>query len=285
MTAKDLAGKTFLVTGATDGLGKAAALDFARRGAAVTIVGRSREKSERVVAELAAGSGASVELLLGDLSTLADVRRVAAEFKARHDRLDALVNNAGAIFAKRETTADGLERTFALNHLAYFLLTTELLDLLRRTPGSRVVSTSSGAHFTGRIDFDDIARRERGYSGWRAYGDSKLANILFTRELARRLGEGHAVNCFHPGWVNSGFALNNEGLMAKIVGGVASVFARPPAKGAETAIWLATSPEAAKLSGGYFMDLKAARTTALARDDALAARLWEFSERLVAPPA
>lgn len=281
--AKDLEGKVFLVTGATEGIGKAAALDFARRGAALTLVARSKEKSERVLAELKAGSGSErIEFLLGDLSSLAAVREVADRFRATHDRLDALVNNAGAIFSTRQQSADGFEMTFALNHLAYFQLTTRLLDLLGRTPGARVVSTSSGAHWMGKIDFEDIARRERGYSAWAAYGASKLANVLFTRELARRLGAGAAANCLHPGWVRTGFALNNPGLGSKIVGWSASLLARTPQKGAETLIWLASSAEAAGVTGEYFHDRRIARTSRLAKDDALAARLWEFSERLCA---
>jgi len=280
--AKDLEGKVFLVTGATEGIGKAAALECAARGADLTITGRSKEKTERVLAELQAAAGGSpVHALLGDLSTIAEARRVAAEFKARRQRLDVLVNNAGAIFAQKHTSADGLEMTFALNHLGYFVLTTELLDLLRSTPGSRVVSTSSGAHFMGKLDLSDVSRCEKGYSTWRAYGDSKLANVLFTRELSRRLGEGHSANCVHPGWVHTGFAMNNKGLMASLVGATASLFARTPKKGAETIVWLAAAPEAAGISGQYLHDKKVASTSKLAKDDALAKDLWELSERLV----
>jgi NAD(P)-dependent dehydrogenase (short-subunit alcohol dehydrogenase family) len=212
---RDLEGKVFLVTGATEGIGKAAALEFARRGAALTIVGRNPEKSERVKAELEAAAGGPVELLLGDLSKLADIRAVALAFKAKHDRLDVLVNNAGGVFNKRALSADGFEMTFALNHLGYFLLTRELLGLLEKTPGARVVSTSSGAHAMGKIDFDDIAKRPSGKAGFSVYGASKLANILFTRELSRRLsGSGAVANCLHPGFVQTGFGLNNGGLMA-----------------------------------------------------------------------
>lgn len=281
--ARDLEGKVFLVTGATEGIGKAAALEFAERGADLTIVGRNREKTERVLGELRAAAGGSpVEMLIGDLSVVSEARRVVGEFKAKKQRLDVLVNNAGAIFSKKQISSDGLEMTFALNHLGYFVLTTELLDLLKATPGSRVVSTSSGAHFMGKLDLGDVARCEKGYSTWRAYGDSKLANVLFTRELSRRLGEGHAANCIHPGWVHTGFAMNNKGVMANLVGATASVFARTPKKGAETIVWLATAPEAAGINGEYLHDKKVSATSKRAKDDALAGQLWELSQKLSA---
>jgi len=276
----DLKGKVFLVTGATEGIGKVAALEFARRGAQVVLVGRNPEKSERVLAQLESQSqNDQLELLLGDMSKLADVRAVAAAFAKKHDRLDVLVNNAGAIFSDYKLSADGFEMTFALNHLGYFLLTKELLPLLQKTPGSRVVSTSSGAHQTGKMDIDYIAKRNGKSAGFAAYGDSKLANILFTRALARR-AKGVAVNCFHPGFVATGFAQNNEGIMSRLIGVTAKLLARTPEKGAETLIWLATSPEAATLSGEYCHDCKPAKTSKLARDEAAAEGLWGLSEKL-----
>jgi retinol dehydrogenase 12 len=280
--ADDLYGKVFLLTGATGGIGKAAALDFARRGAALTIVGRDRAKTDRVRQELEAASGnGEIQMLVGDLSRLADVRAVAEAFRARSGRIDALVNNVGAVFTSRQLTADGYERTFALNHLSYFLLTSLLLDLLRRTPGSRVVSTSSGAHRMGRLDLSDVARCERGYATYRAYGDSKLANILFTRELAKRLkGTGVTANCIHPGWVSSGFGLNNPGLGAKVLKVAAPLLARTPEKGAQTLVWLAASHEAAPYNGEYFHDKRVASTSPLARDAELAQKLWALSEQL-----
>lgn len=278
----DLAGKTFLLTGATEGIGKAAALQFAKRGARLTIVGRNREKSERVLSELKAASGNEhIELLLGDLSSLAEIRAVAEAFKAKHQRLDVLVNNAGAAFEKKHLSADGLEMTFALNHLGYFLLTSELMGLIEQTPGARVVCTSSVGHKMGRIDFDDIAKRPSGKSGFGVYCDSKLANILFTRELARHLaGRDATANCFHPGFVHSGFGLNNGGAWKAVIGATGSIFGRSPEKGAETLVWLATSPEAGKISGEYFHDKKISATTKSAKDEALAKKLWEFSARL-----
>lgn len=281
--ARDLSEKTFLITGGTEGIGKAAALNFAQRGAKLTLVARSREKGERVRSELIAASGNDqIDLIFADLCKLADMRAVAAEFQKRRDRLDVLVNNAGAIFNRLEHSADGFEMTFALNHLSYFLLSRELLPLLRKTPGARVVSTSSGAHAIGKVDFDDLAKRPSRKTGFNVYGDSKLLNILFTRELARRLaGSSATANCFHPGFVHTGFGQNNKGVIAVAIKLTASLFARTPEKGAETLIWLATSPEAAQHNGQYFHDKKLGKLTAIAKDDALAGKLWEFSEKLV----
>jgi NAD(P)-dependent dehydrogenase (short-subunit alcohol dehydrogenase family) len=279
---QDLNGKVFLVTGATEGIGKAAARAFARRGATVVLVGRNPAKTAQVQAEIQAKMGnGPVETVVGDLSLMAETRRVAAEFKARHDRLDVLVNNAGAVFDSRQMTAEGIELTFALNHLGYFLLTHELRPLLEQTPGARVVSTSSGAHRMGNFDFDDLVKREKVYGGFQVYGDSKLANILFTRELARRLQpSGVVANCFHPGVVDTGFARNGRGLTYWMVKTSYWLIARTPEKGAETLIWLATSPEAAVRTGGYFYNRREARIRKEGRDDALAARLWTLSERL-----
>ena len=283
--AKDLEGKVFLVTGATDGIGKAAAHEFARRGAVLVLVGRSREKGERVVEEIVARSGNErVELLLGDMSQMADVRAVADRFRATHDRLDVLVNNAGALFMDYQTSADGLEMTFALNHMAYFVLTTALFDLLRATPGSRVVSTSSGAHWMGKLDLETIAKRN-GKAGLPAYADSKLATILFTRELARRLGPESTASCFHPGFVQTGFGANNGGRAAWLIDVLASMFASTPEKGAQTLVWAATSAEAAEPGGAYFQGCKRRRTAKLAQDDGLARRLWELSESLASTSA
>lgn len=290
-TTKDLDGKVFLLTGATEGIGKAAAHDFARRGATLVLVGRNPEKTERVRAELAKESGNDrIEVLLGDLSRVSEMRRIAREFQAKHDRLDVLVNNAGAIFTDRKLSADGYEMTFALNHLAYFVVTSELLDLLKKTArehgSARIVSTSSGAHASGRLDLDDVVKREKRFSGFEVYGSSKLANILFTSELARRLkGTGVTANCFHPGFVQTGFGANNEGFLATAIKVTASLFARTPVKGAETLVWLAASPEAAGYDGEYFMDRKPGRRTKRARDESLAKRLWDLTEGLLVDKA
>lgn len=279
---RDVGGKVFLVTGATEGIGKEAARELARRGAKLVIVGRNLEKSERVVRELEQEGAGGTDLLLGDVSSLADVRRVASEFKAKHHRLDVLVNNAGALFLDHQVSKDGFEMTFALNHLGYFVLTKELMGVLEATPGARVVSTASGAHRSGRLDLATVARRPNGRAGLAAYGDSKLANILFTREVARRAAAaGVVANCFHPGFVKSGFGANNSGVIGRGIQLVASLVARDAKKGAETLIWLATSEEAGSVSGEYFMDKKPARRSRRAKDDGLAGRLWELSEQLV----
>jgi NAD(P)-dependent dehydrogenase (short-subunit alcohol dehydrogenase family) len=279
---RDLEGKVFLLTGATEGIGKAAGRVFAERGATLVLTARNREKGERLVAEWRTATGNErIELLVGDLSKLADVRAVAAAFRARHDRLDALMNNAGALFTSHQLTADGFEMTFALNHLSYFLLTHELLDVLKRTEGARVINTSSAAHRSGKLDLDTVERRPSKKVGFPTYCDSKLANILFTRVLARRLsGTGVTANCFHPGFVQTGFGLNNRGWMAAAIKVSSSLFARTPEKGAETLIWLATSPDAARHSGEYFHDRAIAKTSPLAQDDKLAEGLWALSEKL-----
>ena len=292
----DLEGKTILLTGATEGIGKSAALDFARRGANLVIVGRNKEKTERVLAELRqASNNDHVEMLLADLSRLSEMRRLARDFLAKHDRLDVLANNAGAYFTSRRLSDDGYELTFALNHLAYFVVTEELLPVLKKTSGlgggpggqgARIVSTSSGAHAQGKLDLDDVVRRDKSYSGFEVYGSTKLANILFTRELGRRLeGTGVTANCFHPGFVATGFGHNNGGVMGTVIKIGQAIFARTPEKGAETLVWLATSPEAAKLNGEYFMDMKVARRTKRAQSDDLARRLWDLTEGLLTAKA
>jgi len=277
-------GKVVLVTGATGGIGKVAATELARLGAEVTIVGRDPARTAAAVTEIQAKSAnPNVGSLLGDLSKLSEVRRVAAEFKAGHARLHVLLNNAGALFHERLTTADGLEMTFALNHLAYFLLTAELLDLLKASAPARIVNVSSDAHLGAKIDFDDLQGEKR-YTRWRAYGQSKLANILFTRELARRLaGTGVTANCLHPGVVATGFG-SGKGVMASLIK-LGAPLMLSPEQGADTAIWLASSPEAEGQTGKYFSKRKERRTSKAAKDDAVAQRLWRESEKLVGAPA
>ena len=257
----DLQGIVFLVTGATEGIGKAAAREFAKRRAEVVLVARNKEKGKRVVAELKKATGNNdISLLVADMSSIADIKRVAAEFRASHTKLDVLVNNAGALFSKYKLSKDGLEMTFALNHMGYFGLTYSLLDLLKSTKGARVVSTSSLGHKIGKFELGRIAKREPGHAGWPAYGESKYANILFTRELARRLqGSGVTANCWNPGFVNSGFGLDNGGFLKLAFSVVSPIFAKTPEKGADTLIWLATSPEAASYTGEYFSDRKVRR--------------------------
>ncbi|MDP2309656.1 MAG: SDR family oxidoreductase [Pseudomonadota bacterium] len=277
-------GKVILLTGATSGIGREAALALAPSGAVLVLVGRDRAKTDALVAELRAINPA-VEGLVADLSSQAEVRRLAAEFLARFDRLDVLVNNAGALFTTREETVDNIERTFALNHLAYFLLTTLLLERLRASAPSRVVSVSSNAHRRGRMHWDDLGLRGYPGQGWGAYGQSKLANILFTRELARRLeGTGVTANCLHPGFVDTGFARNN-GRLARLIMALTRPLQRRADKGAETVVWAASAQELTTATGHYFTDCAPRKTTAAGDSVADAQRLWEVSARMVAGSA
>lgn len=279
-TKYPMIGKLVLVTGATSGIGEAAATELAAWGASIVAVVRNRRRGEETLAQIRATTGnEQLELLVGDLAAQADVRRVAREFKERHDRLDVLINNAGGVFGSRRVTSDGLELTFALDHLAYFLLTNELLDVLKASTPSRIVSTSSDASTQGSIELDDL-QLERGYKPFRAYSNAKLANILFTFELARRLaGSGVTANCVHPGFVRSGFGSGLGGPM-RLGTKAAQLFARRPEKGAETIVYLASSPAVASVTGKYFFDKQPKTPPAAAVDVALARRLWAMSEQL-----
>lgn len=278
-----MAGKVVLITGATNGIGRVAALELARAGATVALAGRDAQRTETTVAQIRHASGnEAVAGLLADLSLLSGVRQLAAAFQERYERLDVLLNNAGAFFPQREETAEGLERTFALNHLSYFLLTNLLQEWLLRSAPSRVINVSSSAHRqAGAFDFDNIdGKKSWGVGGSTAYGLSKLANILFTRELARRLAEtGVTANAVHPGVVNTGLWQHN-GLLWRFTRLLAPLLMRTPEKGAETLVWLATAPELAHESGGYYADRQPGRLSPGAQDDAAALRLWQLSERL-----
>jgi NAD(P)-dependent dehydrogenase (short-subunit alcohol dehydrogenase family) len=271
-------GKTVVMTGATSGIGAAAALALAGQGARVVFTARDAEKARATRDRLVrANPDAAHDFVLADLTALADMRLAGEALRAKAPRIDVLVNNAGAIFQSRELTVDGLEKTFAVDHMAYFVITERLLAAL--DPGGRIVSTASVAHTAGRLDVDDLAMT-RGYSAFGAYGRAKLCNILWTRELARRLkGRDVAANCFHPGGVNTGFGDNMTGL-AKTAFGLIKRFMLTPEQGADTLVWLASSPEAEGLTGGYYAKRKLVEPSAAARDDAAAARLWEVSERL-----
>jgi NAD(P)-dependent dehydrogenase (short-subunit alcohol dehydrogenase family) len=275
-------GKRVLLTGATAGIGLAAAEELAARGANLAIVARSEAKAAAAVAriEAAVGADTKVDVLIADLASQASVRELAAEVLDRYPRLDVLVNNAGAINFSRELTEDGIELTWAVNHLAPFLLTNLLFDRLKASAPARIVTTASDAHKGARIPFDDLnAERSYGGLGFRRYGQTKLANILFTAELARRLeGSGVTANCFHPGVVATGFNRNN-GALARLMMMFARPFSRSPEKGAETLVYLVDSPEVSDENGGYFVDERRATPSKEAQDMEVAARLWEVSEQ------
>ena len=274
-------GKTCLVTGGSDGIGLASALELARLGAEVVIVGRNAAKTEAALARIVRETGnPSVGYLLADLSSLAEVRRLAAEVRERLPRVDVLVNNAGAIFLSSRPSADGIEMTFALNHLGYFLLTGLLLDLLMASAPARIVNVSSSSHYgVTELALEDLPRPERG-GGYRAYGRSKLCNILFTYELARRLeGSGVTVNALHPGLVRTSIARNN-GILGRIANLFIGIRGVSVARGAETPVYLASSPAVEGVTGRFFVDCRDVPSSPLSYDAGLAARLWELSERL-----
>jgi NAD(P)-dependent dehydrogenase (short-subunit alcohol dehydrogenase family) len=265
-----------VITGATRGIGRAAVIELAGRGAEIAVVGRERERVDDVVREASgAGGGAPVRAHVANLMLMAEVRALAEQLRERHERIDVLANNAGAMFASRRLTSEGFEQTFALNHLAPFLLTSLLRD---RLAGGRVVTTASDAHSGGRLDLEDL-QSERSYAAMRVYGTSKLCNILFTRELAKRAPELHA-NCFHPGVVRTGFGKNDGGLW-KLLTTLGGPFFRSPERGARSLVWLATSAEGGQLTGEYVLDEKVAQPSGAARDSDLASALWERSAALV----
>lgn len=277
----DLTGKVALVTGATAGIGEVTAAALAGLGAAVVLVSRSPQKLAATAGRIQQQTGnPNVEWIAADLAAMANVVEAADEFKARHDRLHILVNNAGAIFMTRQVTADGYELTFALNHLAYFLLTEQLLPVLERSAPARIVNVASGAHAGGRLNLDDLMG-ERKFSGFGAYSQSKLANVMFTYELARRLeGTGITANVLHPGFVASDFGRNNSGWMMRLFG-LVRPFAISPEQGAQTQIYLASSPEVEGVTGQYFVKQKPKRSSQASYDTAAQKRLWEVSEQLV----
>ena len=282
MHVAGMTGKTVLVTGATSGIGEATARALAADGAQVLVHGRNRAKGATVVEKIKTGNpGAAVEFVEADFAELASVRALAAEVLKRTPRLDVLINNAGGTYAKRELTADGFEMTFGTNHLAHFLLTNLLLDRIKASAPARIVNVSSAGHRLGRIDFDDL-QGAHGYSFVQAYGQSKLANILFTRALARRLeGTSVTANALHPGAVRTGLGMNNTGPMTIIIK-LGQGFILPPAKGARTSIYLASSPEVERVTGAYFANCKEVKPSAAALDDAVAERLWRVSAELTA---
>ncbi len=273
-------GKVVLITGGTSGIGKAAATALAGMGAEVVVTGRNRQKGEDTVEEIRRESGNDkVSLLLADLAVQAEIRRLAREFEASHDRLDVLVNNAGAFKTRRTETPDGIEMTLAVNHLAPFLLTNLLLDLLKESAPSRIINVSSDAQRLGKIDLDDL-QSERRYRAFPVYGKSKLANIMFTYELAERLhGTGVTANCMHPGSVNTDFGKGERGV-SMLLFRAFKPFMRSPEKGADTLIYLAASPDVEGMTGRYFIDREVTNSSEESYDETLRKKLWEASEEL-----
>ncbi|MEQ1863036.1 MAG: SDR family oxidoreductase [Micropepsaceae bacterium] len=273
--------KEIVITGGTDGIGKVAAAALAKAGASVTIVGRDGAKCEAVVRELKAQCGHDkVGFVRGDLSAQKSLRAVAGELNNRLKRIDVLLNNAGAFFQRRELSDDGIERTFALNHLGYFLMTNLLMTRLNASPSARIVNVASAAHLGAKLDLADL-QNEKAYSGWRAYQQSKLANIYFTYELGRRLnGSKVTANCLHPGFVATRFGNNNSGILRTVFGVAKSLFAKSEADGAKTSIYLSGSPEVAGINGKYFDDCKAVRSSPVSYDENTARELWRISEKM-----
>jgi NAD(P)-dependent dehydrogenase (short-subunit alcohol dehydrogenase family) len=278
----DMTNKHVMITGCTAGLGRAAAVAIAQMGAKLSLVCRNRSKGESLQEEIRRATGRDdCDLYVGDMGSQSDIRAIAEAFIATGRPLDVLFNNAGVVLQQRSTTADGFETTFGVNHLGYFLLTVLLMDAIKAAPAGRVVSTASDAYkFSGgRLNFDDL-QSESKYTTFGAYGASKLANILFTRELARRVNDSNVtVNAFHPGMVGSDFAKNN-GFIAQVAMTLIKPIARSPLKGAETGIYLCTSPEVEGHTGGYYFNCAINETRPAARNDEDARRLWEVSEKL-----
>jgi NAD(P)-dependent dehydrogenase (short-subunit alcohol dehydrogenase family) len=268
-------GKTIVITGGTSGIGEVAALKLAGRGARIVLVARSKSRCAATLARLeAAAPGLGHKAHYADLSRLADMKQVATEIAASEPRIDVLINNAGALFNSRMVTPDGLEMTFATNHMAYFVMTALLRERLLVSVPARIVNTASNAHQGAKLDLDDL-QSAKSYLGFGVYGRSKLCNILFTRELARRLqGAGVTANCLHPGFVATRFGDESGGLLGPLVR-VAKAIAISPEKGAETIVYLASAPQVAQTTGAYFVKSRVAQPTQTARDDALARKLWD----------
>jgi retinol dehydrogenase-14 len=280
-----IVGKTVLVTGGTGGIGRATAEGLARLGARVGIVGRDLQRARSVAADLAAASGnPAIDAYAADMSAQAEVRRLASHVLTACPQLDVLVNNVGGFWATRHETVDGLEHTFAVNHLAPFLLTELLLDRLKASAPARIVTVSSGAQAMGRIDFDDL-QAERSYAGSRAYNQSKLANVMFTYELARRIeGSGVTATVLHPGVVRTAFGAEDPAPWHRVLLPLVRPFLRSPRRGAATSIYLASSPAVDGVTGTYFANGKPAKSNRSSYDTTAAARLWRISEQLVGLP-
>ncbi len=280
-----MAGRICIVTGANSGIGKATAAGLAEMGATVVLVCRNREKGEAALSEMKEKSGnKSLDLMLGDMSSMRSVRQLASEFRRKYDRLHVLVDNAGLFMLRRKTTGDGLETTFEVDYLSHFLLTGLLIDLLKAGAPSRLVEVSSIAHYNGHVDFDDL-QGEKGYGfGWKAYSQAKLAQVLFTYELARRLkGTGVTANCLHPGTVATNIwsrPLGRAGFITKLM----RLFMTGPEGGAETSIYLASSADVGGVTGKYFTKKREEESSKESCDEQVARRLWQVSEELTGLP-
>ena len=278
----DMQGKVLVITGATSGIGLVAAQELAGMGARLVLVARDRTRGEATLANLSRSGDQVHSMHYADLSVISEMKRVAQEIASAEPRIDVLINNAGALFSSRQLTADGLEKTFALNHMSYFVVTLGLAERLRATPGARVVNTSSDAHRRAQIDLDDL-QSEKDYRGFPVYGRSKLLNVLFTRELARRWHDsGITANALHPGFVATRFGDESGGFFQRMIGPAKMFFAISPKKGAETIVYLASSAQVAGQTGLYFYKSQAVNPSRAARDDEAGRRLWAESERLAA---
>ena len=277
-------GRVVVITGATSGIGQVAAESLAKAGARIVLVARDKARAESTLSTLRAVAPAlDHKVHFADLSLIAEMKRVAADIARAEQKIDVLVNNAGALFGHRQLTADGLEKTFALNHMSYYVLSYGLRERLLASAPARIVNTSSNAHKRSPLDFNDL-QSANGYGGFMVYSRSKLCNILFTRELARRLaGTSVTANSLHPGFVDTRFGDHSGGLFSQLVR-VGKLGALSPQKGAETLIYLASSPEVAEVTGEYFYKCRPATPTAQARDDSAARRLWAESARLADIP-
>ncbi len=289
---QNMQGKVVVITGATSGIGKVAAENLAKMGARIVQIARDRQRGEAALKSLqACAPGVEHSIHYADLSRIGEMKRVASEIAGAEPRIDVLINNAGALFGSRQITADGLERTFALNHLSYFVVTQGLLERLTASVPARIVSTASDAHEPVTLDFDDL-QSEKAYGGgfwqsvryggpgFKVYGRSKLCNILFTRELARRLeGTGVTANCLHPGFVDTRFGDQSGGFMSFGIG-IGKRFALTPEQGAETIVYLASSPEVAGITGKYFHKCHPISASRAAQDDAAARRLWDETAKI-----
>jgi retinol dehydrogenase-14 len=282
----DIKERTILITGGTNGIGKAASIELARKGATIVLVGRNHSKTHQVVRQIIEQTdNPAVHGLVADLSSMAEVRRLVQEFLQSYPRIDILVNNVGGIFATHTLTVDGYEYTFALNHLSYFLLTNLLLDALKSNAPSRIINVSSRSHEGASLNFNDLQNEQHyNFGGYKAYGQSKLANLLFTYELARRLtGTNVTVNALHPGTVATGFGENNNSIM-KVSMRIYHQFSLSPEQGADTVVYLASSPEVEGVTGKYFVERKAVRSSPESYDVETQNRLWSISCQLTGLP-